>query len=611
MAIRFKRQSESSLKSTASIRRRYCLIDAGVVIISGTDGTTLYASPGLRRLPIPQDETHGCKTLDQAVALVLREMGERAKCIVSLGNQTLSAKKHELDGTTPRLILLEISSLILRNASSTRSARWPAAVLDASADGIFAMDGNGIIIYVNRSWERLTGLKAPDAVGRPGQDLVKEGYFQHSLFPRILETSEPCTVMNETKAGYTVLSTGMPVWDSNGNVEAVVVNVRDVTELSRLRKELEEAYLLAEQYAADLKALTEIASGEDLIFHSKPMWQIKESIEQVAQTDCTVLLTGDTGVGKGAIARYIHTKSSRNAGPYITLNCGAIPEALFEAECFGYESGAFTGASVHGKPGIIELANTGTLFLDEVGEIPLSFQVKLLHAIEERWVVRVGGVEPVPLDIRIIAATNRNLKEAVRLGAFREDSYYRLDVVSLEIPRLRDRIEDIPALSAQFLLFFNHRYSLQKQFHPKTVEALCHWNWPGNIRELRNVVERTVITSQENIIRVDDLPEPIRVHIGRNVPRPRSSAYTTRATSETWKGLSLSQAMEEFEKELLSTALRFAGSMRKAAKQLDIHPSTISRKVQKYGLDVPASGSDAAPSSHATPRSDLPRPSIK
>lgn len=467
--------------------------------------------------------------------------------------------------------------------SDSQDLSWAMHVLNASADGIFVMDSHGIVIYVNPSWERLVGLKASDVLGRYGPDLVREGYFQHGIYTEVIKTGRPVTVMNDTKAGFTVLSTGTPVWGAEGELVAVVINVRDITELTKIKEELERTRSLTQQYAADLKALMDEAIETGLVFRSHAMWSVKKLVGQIARTDCTVLITGETGVGKDAIARYIHGLSSRSSGPFITLNCSAIPDSLFESELFGYESGAFTGAKSNGKPGLLELANHGTLFLDEVGEMPAMVQAKLLHAIEERQAFRVGGIRPVPLDARIIAATNRDLEEAVRKGVFREDLYYRLNVVKINIPPLRCRKEEIPVLSLRFLRMFNERYGLEKVIHPKVLETLCKWSWPGNIRELRNLIESLVLTTEDRVIRVRDLPRHIRE--GAEPPEV-GSPVPYEPGVDRWAEVGLKVAMKTFEKEILLRTLRSCGSLRRAAKRLGIDQSTMTRKARKYGIRV-------------------------
>ena len=232
---------------------------------------------------------------------------------------------------------------------------------------------------------------------------------------------------------------------------------------------------------------------------------------KVCEVDTNVLITGDSGVGKNVIARLIHQHSARAKGPLIEINCGAIPESLIESELFGYEKGAFTGALHSGKTGQIELANDGTLFLDEIGELPLSMQVKLLKVIQERKIVKVGGTRQIPVNFRLISATNKNLQEEIKIGNFREDLYYRLSVIPIHIPPLKERPDDLLPLIMHFLDKANEKYQRDKTFSSSAIDALMNYDWPGNIRELQNLIERLVLTVDDDCIDIDSLPEHINL----------------------------------------------------------------------------------------------------
>lgn len=311
-----------------------------------------------------------------------------------------------------------------------------------------------------------------------------------------------------------------------------------------------------------------------IIGQSIVMKQICELAVRVARVDATVLIWGETGVGKGAIAREIHKNSPRSKGPYIEINCAAIPGNLLESELFGYAKGAFTGASLKGKPGMFELANGGTILLDEIGEMPLNLQVKLLHVIQEREVTRIGGTQPLELDVRVIAAANRNLEDLVKRGEFREDLYYRLNVVPIYIPPLRTRQEDIPLLVDYFVHMFNNKYQMQKRFEERAVAALTNYSWPGNIRELENFIERVLIMTNEDIMtcaHLKGLPEQEKVE-------------TIPEVSNIQMGLD--EAIALVEKQMIARALTMSGSTRKAANILRVSQPTIVRKAKKYGINL-------------------------
>jgi len=304
------------------------------------------------------------------------------------------------------------------------------------------------------------------------------------------------------------------------------------------------------------------------------MKKIIELSTRVARVDSTVLITGESGVGKEIIAKLIHRASKRSSGPLIRINCGAIPENLLESELFGYESGAFTGARKDGKPGMFELAEGGTLFLDEIGEMPFSLQVKLLRVLQEREIVRVGGTKPTKVDVRIVTATNSNLEEMVANGTFREDLYYRLNVVNIAIPPLRERVDDIPHLALHFIKKFNTKYNMNKKMTLEAIDRLCQYSWPGNVRELENLIERLVVMVREEEIGVQHLPDSLQ-------GRTEVDKGNVVSISEI---VPLKKALEEVEKQLLSKALHKYGSTRKVAKVLGINQSTVVRKANRYEL---------------------------
>ncbi len=324
---------------------------------------------------------------------------------------------------------------------------------------------------------------------------------------------------------------------------------------------------------------------ENLIGSSRKMREVFETARQVARRDSTVLLTGESGTGKELLAKAIHQNSLRAGKPFVTINCGAIPETLIESELFGHRKGAFTGA-LSDRTGKFEAANEGTAFLDEIGELPPSAQVKLLRVIQEREIDKIGNPRPIPVNVRLIAATNRNLKNLVEDGEFREDLFYRLSVITIEIPPLRERHEDIPLLAQQFLGKLRTRYDLpQLAFSDEAVERLSHYDWPGNVRELENVVERLVVLVKGNLIRETDLPSEVR-HT-----EARIASINLRLPEE---GVSL----EGIEKELLLRALeKHAWNQTQAAKYLDISRKTLIYRMEKYGLSAPGGEIQSAPQS--------------
>jgi len=324
---------------------------------------------------------------------------------------------------------------------------------------------------------------------------------------------------------------------------------------------------------AELKRIYEELHVEGIVGRSREILNVLEIVHRVAPTNATVLLRGESGVGKEVFARAIHFLSPRADKPFIAINCGAIPENLLEAELFGYEKGAFTGAYA-AKKGKFELANGGTLFLDEVGELPLHLQVKLLRVLQEKEIERLGSSKPVKVDVRIIAATNRDLEEMVREGKFREDLYYRLNVVPIYVPPLRERRDDIPVLVQHFLERFNREYGKDVSISAEVMDAFMKYEWKGNVRELQNILERMVILDSDGKLTEEDLPPELR----ERGKKERIDKPVTTNGASIW----------DVEKELIERALEESGFViKEAAKRLGMTPRQVSYRIQKYGIKLP------------------------
>jgi len=457
-------------------------------------------------------------------------------------------------------------------------------VIEASHDGLFITDGLGNILMVNSAWERICGIPRDFVVGKSVEDMVNQKWYTESSAMAAIKARHKVTIMLEMtrgeKVGQKIMATAIPIWGDDGEIKRVVANIRDITEILYLKELLEKTQQLNEIYAAELQQMRvqQVQAGCEVIARSAATRRVMEMAAQVAKVDSTVLITGESGVGKEVIANVIHRLSHRSEGPLIKINCGAIPESLLESELFGYESGAFTGARKQGKPGMFELAEKGTLFLDEVGDISMNLQVKLLRVLQDHELVRVGGLKPIPVDARIVAATNRNLRDLVAAGSFREDLFYRLNVVSIEIPPLRGRKEDIPLLALHFLEKISKRYEFNKRFSPGIIDAFLAYSWPGNIRELENVIERMLVMTEEEEIGSRHLPIYIRDHL---IPDEGKMVLS--------ENVPFHKAIEQAEKQLLEQALKKYGSTRKIASALKVNQSTIVRKMKKYKI---ATGQD-------------------
>ncbi len=460
-----------------------------------------------------------------------------------------------------------------------RLSRSLRTILDSSYDGLWICDSKANVIQINRASERLNQISAEEVIGRNMRDLVAEGLFDRSITLEVLEKRAPVTRVQTTRGGKRLLSTGNPVFGRDGEIVMVVTNDRDLSELDRLREEILSKTAVSRRYQEELiNRQVEGLIQEDIIFRSAAMERVIETAIRVARVDSSVLITGPSGVGKELIADLIHRRSPRADGPIVKLNCGAVPETLFESELFGYEPGAFTGAQKQGKPGLVEAADKGTLFLDEVGETPLSAQVKLLRFLDDGLVQRVGSTKPRPVSVRLIAATNRDLAAMVARGDFREDLYYRLRVVPIAIPPLKERPEDIPALVEHFIRRFSAAFGLEKRLTAPAMDLLTTYDFPGNVRELVNICERLVVMSPGESIEPRDLPSAVR----RGEPIEAGTAPTP--VSGEVSGGGLKERLAAFERRLLEEALAKHRTQQAAAKALGVDQSTVARKLKKYNL---------------------------
>jgi PAS domain S-box-containing protein len=451
---------------------------------------------------------------------------------------------------------------------------WLDTIIDSSFDGLWICDHEGKVIRINKASERINQVRAEQVLGKDMRELIAEGLFDKSVTLEVLKRKTAVTMIQQIKNDKRILVTGNPIFNEKGEIAFVVTNDRDITELDNLRGQLQEAQALAKGYISKLSELE--MKGVDLsniIFRSKGMEIIIQMALRVAPVDTTVLLLGESGVGKGMIAKLIHKHSDRNTGPFIRVDCAGIPDSLVESELFGYEKGAFTGAKSEGKPGFFELANKGTLFLDEIGEIPLAIQSKLLRFLEDHEIIRVGGTEPKQIDVRIITATNKNIDEMVTSKTFRQDFYYRLNVLPIHIPSLRERRDDILPLIFHFLKKFNKTHRKEQILAPETIEALCKYDFPGNIRELANLIERVVVVSENQQVQKTDLPSAITTSVAKKLPDAFSSL-----------DVPLKDTLKEYEILIIQEALKKFGSQRKAARALKIDQGTISRKMKKHSL---------------------------
>jgi transcriptional regulator with PAS, ATPase and Fis domain len=428
-------------------------------------------------------------------------------------------------------------------------------------------DGEGIVLKVSDSYEGHFDVQKENIIGKSIYELEKTGIFYPSVTAMVLKEKKKVTINQKNKHGDMTMVTGVPIFDDDNNIQYVVsYNSIDIADISTLQEKYEKMSKIIDEYYSEIKELRLKEIGLfDIIAKSSAMENIFKTIINIADASVNVLITGETGVGKNLIAKLIHKKSSRSGYKFIELNCGAIPDNLIESELFGYERGSFTGADSRGKVGLIELADGGTLFLDEIGELPLNLQRKLLQVIQEKKIMKVGATKYVDVDFRLITATNKDIHKLVEKGEFREDLYYRLNVVPIEIPPLRERTEDILPLIMYFTEEFNNKYKKNKKLTQYAVDALINYPWPGNVRELENLIERVILTTSSDEIDIVNLPEQIR------------NALTMNMTGQT-----LNEMMDAYEKHIFESAYMKYQTTTKIAKVLGIGQSSVVRKLQKH-----------------------------
>ncbi len=466
----------------------------------------------------------------------------------------------------------EYEAIVSQLESYRGLVRELEAIFENSQDGMYLADHRGKTLRVNQAYENITGLDRGRLLGRFMWDLVQEGVLDHSVTLDVLEKKERVSIMQNIQGGKRVLVTGSPIFDDQGEIALVISNVRDITALTELKNELDKVRLLSERYHQSLKEQDQYEHAlRGMVAKSKAMTDVVKKAIKVADFEAQVLIRGESGVGKSMLARVIHNMGPRKDKPFTKINCAAIPESLMESELFGYEQGAFTGALSKGKAGLIEAGNGGTVFFDEVGELTLAMQVKLLQVIDEKVFTRLGSTTSIKVDVNIIAATNRDLHQLLKQGHFREDLYYRLSVVPINIPPLRERREDVPLLVLKTLEEIRQTKGIQKQMHPEVLERVMTYHYPGNVRELINLVERMVVMSDGQTITEADLPRAMR----RRLHRGSSSG-----------GLGLKAAMADYEDRLIQEALKRYNTIDLAAKSLGIHPTTLWRKIKRKSQTV-------------------------
>ncbi len=438
-------------------------------------------------------------------------------------------------------------------------------IIDSIADGVFTVDKDWKITSYNRAAEKITGIGKDDAIGRYCWEVFKASICeQRCSLRQTIESGQPIVnqpifIINSEGERIPISISTAILKDANGTLVGGVETFRDLSVIEELRKELTSQY-----------------SFLDIISKNKEMQRLFGMLELISESDATILLEGESGTGKELFAKAIHSLSHRKKGPMITVNCGALPDTLLESELFGYKAGAFTDAKKD-KPGRVALAENGTLFLDEIGDISQLLQVRLLRVLQDKVYEPLGSTKSEKANVRIVSATNKNLENLVKKGLFRDDLYYRINVVKLVLPPLRKRKEDIPLLIDRFLNKFNKLCG--KEIHglsPEAMSVLMAYDFPGNVRELENIIEYATVVSQNSLVRIENLPE--------NLLEGLDSKNKTATPKTSEKAFSF----EAVEKDFIRETLRKNNWNRKAAAaQMGIHPSTLWRRIKRLNLEIP------------------------
>ena len=436
------------------------------------------------------------------------------------------------------------------------------------ADDMMLSDAEGVILWVSENYEKNFGFAHGSIVGKSAFDLEQDGTFDPCITAEVLRQKKKITTTQTiNRVHKNVMTVGIPLFDKAGALKyAVCFNTVSMEQINVIQQNYRNLQNSLQQYTQEIAELRIRATSTSIVVKSAAMQRLWTLIQNTANTKANILITGETGVGKSAIAKAIHNMSSRANGPFIEVNCAVLHENLIESELFGYEKGAFTGAASGGKIGKIELANHGTLFLDEIGELPHHIQSKLLQLIQEKTIERLSGTRRIELDFRLLVATNRNLEEEVQRGLFRSDLFYRLNVIRIHIPPLRQRPEDILPLAHQFLERFCGEYGKQLALSPRFVAFLEQYPWPGNVRQLENLMERLVITAQDPILDVTALPVEFT---SGDTPLPAPTG-------------TLAERMDAFEGQIIRDSYRRCGTTVAVAKELGISQATAARKIAKY-----------------------------
>ena len=452
-------------------------------------------------------------------------------------------------------------------------------IFDSIDDSVIVINKNRIVEKANGAFMRITEADRKLYIGKSIYEILNEKYLEDSVSLKVFESKKSVSMNVKYKNGTILTFTGKPIYDKDGEVSKVISTGRDITALVKLEEKLKKTEEQKEKYFLKLKELEEYLGANEVIYSSDKMKQLLNIAIKAAKKDSSIFIWGESGVGKEVMARLIHNTSRRKNKPFIAINCAAIPNELLESEFFGYEEGAFTGAKKHGKKGLFEEANGGTIFLDEIGELPLKMQSKLLRVIQENGFMRVGGREFIPIDVRYITATNLTKEQLSDHKRFRQDLYFRLGVIPINIPPLRERKEDIFPLVQYFLKHFNNKYNSRVRISNRVMKYMYRYDWPGNVRELKNIIERLVVLAESDVITHEEYEMVSQFGVD-NDNKDNSSELLNN------KLMPLKEAHKILEENMIKKALQEEPNIVKAAELLGIAPSTIYRKIKKGEINI-------------------------
>lgn len=547
---------------------------SNAVILTDLHGHVIYANGASRKLLLKLTSSSEISSIEEIDPKFVQENIMKKNTL----NKEIYIKKLKFSVTVQTISFNGTTGFAYIFEESILTSRVFDEVIECIDDIIIIANEEGRFEKGNKAIDRLLGYNHEDLVGMNDQEVIDEYYTKDKLTQEVVDSKQKKEKIIKYSNGKTIMYTGIPSFNDAGDLTKAILTGRDVSNLIKLEEELKISEQLKDKYYHQVEELEKYRELDKIIYSSNKMEKLLNIAIRVAKSESAVFITGESGVGKEEIAKLIHRNSLRKDKPFITINCAAIPSELLESELFGYEEGSFTGAQKGGKRGLFEEADGGTVFLDEIGELPTHMQSKLLRVIQENRCMHIGGKKTLPIDARYICATNLSKEQLSNNKKFRQDLYYRLSVVPIRVPPLRERKEDVFPLVKHFLGHFNEKYKRDISISKKVMQKLYSYNWPGNVRELKNIVERLVILAESQMINESEYDITTRMGDDNSNMEDKSDIQISRL-------MDLNEAYRIVDEVLIKKALEERGSIVKAAKALGIDPSTIHRKIKK-GYDV-------------------------